>query len=381
MKSSPQKQSAATAEVHEEAGGNVKVTLRGLLDARTTTACWRELEDKLHGRRVTSLDIDASQLTFGGSIGVALVSHLNAGGMTPGAKTNLHGLKKEIQEMADMFAAAKLPERRPKQFLPARIAEKTGAMTKSFLVDLKDHVAFLGGLVAALPIALFQPKRMRWHEVGRVMEKAGANALPVISLFSFLVGVVLALEAAQPLQKIGAEIFIADMIGFASVRDIGPLVTAIMLAGRSGSAFAAELGMMKVNQELDALTTMGLNPMQFLVLQRVIAAVLLTPLLTVYSMVTSIIGGMLIMRSMGLSPMRIYQEIIAHVQLNDFVVGLEKSLLFGMIIGGIGCLRGLQTQEGPRAVGLSTTRSVVASIMLVILTNTIFSTVDYLLNQ
>jgi phospholipid/cholesterol/gamma-HCH transport system permease protein len=380
MESSPNNQSAS-AEVHEEGGGNVKVTLHGLLDARTTAACWRELEKQLHGRRVTSLDIDASQLTFGGSIGVALVSHLSAGGMTPGAKTHLHGLKKEIREIADMLATATLPESRPKRSLPARIAEKTGAMTKSFLLDLRDHVAFLGGVMAALPIALVHPKRMRWREVRRVMEKAGADALPVISVFSFLVGLVLALEAADPLRKLGAEIFIADMLGFASVRDTGPLVTAVMLAGRSGSAFAAELGTMKVNEELDALTTMGLNPMQFLVLQRVVATLLLTPLLTVYSMLTSIIGGMVIMRSMGLPPMMIYQEIIARVKLHDFAVGLEKSIVFGLIIGCIACLRGLQTGEGPRSVGISTTRSVVAGIMLVILANTIFSTIENFLNK
>lgn len=380
MESSPNGQSAATAEVHEEAGGNVKVTLRGLLDARTTAACWRDLEEKLHGRHVTSLDIDASQLTFGGSIGVALVSHLNAGGMTPGAKTSLHGVKKEIREMADMIATAQLPAPPPRASLPARFFEKTGAITKSFLRDLKDHVAFLGGLIAALPVALLEPKRMRWREIRRVMEKAGADALPVVSLFSFLVGLVLALEAADPLRKLGAQLFIADMLGFASVRDTGPLVTAVMLAGRAGSGFAAELGTMKVNEELDALTTMGLNPMQFLVLQRIIAALLLTPLLTLYSMVTSIIGGMMVMRSMGLPPMMIYQEIIGRVELHDLAVGLEKSVVFGFIIGSIGCLRGLQTQEGPRSVGLSATRSVVAAMMLVILANTIFSAIENLLS-
>lgn len=381
MERSPKDPSPATAEVREEAGGTVTVTLRGLLDARTTAACWRELEEKLRGRHVKSLDIDASQLTFGGSIGVALVSHLNAGGMTPGAKTNLHGVKKEIREMADRIAAGELPERRPERSLAARIVDETGAKMRSFLLDLKDHVAFVGGLLAALPLAFLRPKRMRWREIRRVMENAGANALPAISLFSFLVGLVLALEAAQPLRKLGAELFIADMIGFASVRDTGPLVTAIMLAARSGSAFAAEIGTMKVNEELDALTTMGLDPMRFLVLQRVIAALILTPLLTMYSMVTSIAGGMMIMRTMGVPPMAIYEEIIGRVKLHDLAVGLEKSLVFGLIIGGIGCLRGLQTQEGPRSVGVSATRSVVASIMLVILANTFFSAIENLLNQ
>jgi len=222
---------------------------------------------------------------------------------------------------------------------------------------------------------------MRWPEIRRVIEKAGANALPVISIFSLLVGLVMALEAARPMEKLGAEIFIADMIGFSAFRDIGPLVTAIMLAGRSGSAFAAELGTMKVNEELDALTTMGLNPMQFLVLQRIIAAVLLTPLLTLYAMLMSIVGGIIVMSFFGFPPLMIYHEIVARVQLHDFILGMEKSAVFGLIIGGIGCLRGLQTKEGPRAVGVSTTRSVVASIMLVILANTIFSAVEYVLKK
>lgn len=381
MDTSPNDQGAATAEVREEPGGAVKVTLRGLLNARTTAACWRDLEKRLHGRHVTSLDIDASQLTFSGSIGIALVSHLNAGGMTPGAKTNLHGLKKEIREMADVFPAAQLPGRRRERSLPAMIAEETGATVRAVVHDLKDHAAFIGGLVAALPIALVRPRRMRWREIRSVMEKAGANALPVVSIFSFLVGLVLALEAAQPLRQMGAEIFIADMIGFSSFRDTGPLVTAVMLAGRSGSAFAAEIGTMKVNEELDALTTMGLDPMQFLVLQRVVAALLLTPLLTTYSMVTSILGGVIFMRFLGFAPMMIYQEIVSRVQLHDFFVGLEKSVVFGLIIGGIGCLRGLQTGEGPRAVGVSTTRSVVACILLIILADTVFSTFDYFVKK
>jgi len=159
------------------------------------------------------------------------------------------------------------------------------------------------------------------------------------------------------------------------------MVAAIMLAGRSGSAFAAELGTMKVNEELDALTTMGLDPMQFLVLQRIVAALVLTPLLTLYSMLMSIIGGVMVMRFMGFPPLMIYHQIVARVGVHDFVLGLEKSVVFGLIIGGIGCLRGLQTGEGPRAVGVSTTRSVVASIMLVILADTVFSTVEYFLNK
>lgn len=381
MQTSPEAQNGATAEVREQSGGAVTVILRGLLDAQSTGTCWRNLEKELHGRKVTSLDIDAGEAKFSGSIGIALVSYLNSGGMTPGAKTNLHGLKKEMQEMTEMFPAEEPEKPHAEPSLFRRVMEETGEAARSFLLDLRDQVSFLGGVVAAVPIALIFPKRMRWREIRRVIEKAGANALPVISVFSLLVGLVMALEAGRPMEKMGAEIFIADMIGFSALRDTGPLVTAIMLAGRSGSAFAAELGTMKVNEELDALTTMGLDPMQFLVLQRIIAAVVLTPLLALYAMLMSIIGGIIVMRFFGFPPLMIYHEIVARVQVHDFVLGVEKSIVFGLIIGGIGCLRGLQTKEGPRAVGVSTTRSVVASLMLVILANTVFSAVEYALKK
>ena len=209
------------------------------------------------------------------------------------------------------------------------------------------------------------------------MEVAGANALPIVAIISVLVGVVTVLEAAHPLAKFGAQIFLADMIGFSSLRDTGPVVTAILLAGRSGAAFAAELGTMKVNQELDALTTMGLNPVRFLVVQRLAAAVLLTPLLTLYAMLMGILGGILVMRSLGFPPLMIYHQILGRVGLSDLAVGLTKSAIFGSIIGGMACLRGLQTGQGPSAVGVSATRSVIACILLIILANTLYSAAQY----
>ncbi|HXT11496.1 MAG TPA: ABC transporter permease [Candidatus Angelobacter sp.] len=374
-------QSSASVDLREEAGGALTIALHGLLDARSTGRCWRDLEEKLRRRRVKSVVVDAGDASFSGSIGIALVSHLQSGGMTPGAKVDVRGLKDEIRKMIEMFPSESAVGAGREPSLLWRIPEEIGELVRSFALDLKEQIAFLGGLFVALPVVLVRPRRMRWREVRRVLEKAGANALPVISIFSWLVGLVLALEAAQPLKHMGAEIFIADMIGFSSLRDTGPLVTAIMLAGRSGSAFAAEIGTMKVNEELDALTTMGLSPMRFLVVQRVVAALLLTPLLTLYAMLMGIIGGVVVLRFMGFPPLMIYHEIVARVGLNDFAVGMFKSLIFGFIIGGIGCMRGLQTKEGPRAVGVSTTRSVVASIMLVIFANTIFSMADYFLNQ
>jgi phospholipid/cholesterol/gamma-HCH transport system permease protein len=222
---------------------------------------------------------------------------------------------------------------------------------------------------------------MRWGEVRRVIETAGANALPLVGLVSWLMGLVTALESVRPLERFGAQLLVAEMIGFASIRDIGPIITGIMLASRSGSGFAAELAAMKVNQELDALEAMGVEPIRFLVLQRVIGALIFTPLVSFYAMLLAMVDGMMIMALVGFPPRMVYYEILSRTRLSDLGVGLVKSVVFGLIVGAVGCLRGMQAQAGPQAVGLSATRSVVASIMLIILFNTFYSSANYFLSS
>jgi phospholipid/cholesterol/gamma-HCH transport system permease protein len=382
MKASDQPESALVSDLRAQPGGVVTLTLHGRLDLQSTAACWRELEARLRPLHPTSVEVEASQLEAAGLIGVALLRYLKEGGMSPGANVAIRGLNPELRKLLDSFTSEDFRAARPparKKSKLSQLPEELGSGVRGLWKDLREQIAFIGSVAAALPAALVHPRRMRWSEILRIGEAAGANALPVVGLFSFLVGLVLALEAAKPLAQFGAQIFIADMVGFASIRDTGPMVTAIMLAGRSGSAFAAELGSMKVNGELDALTTMGLEPVRFLVVQRVLAALLLTPLLTLYAMLLSIVGGLLILRFQGFPPLMIYHQIVARVHLNDLGVGLGKSLVFGLLVGGIGCLRGLQTGQGPQAVGVSTTRSVVAGIVLIILADTLFSTVQYFL--
>jgi phospholipid/cholesterol/gamma-HCH transport system permease protein len=368
------------AQLEDHGNGQWAVLLRGSLNSETVGPCWRRLRKDLSREKIRSLTVNATDATIEGMIGIALLRYLLSGSMTPGATVELVGVNDETRALMDTFAPAEHVEQAHRPPLQVRVPEEVGTFVRSLLRDFYEQLAFVGALTAAIPNAIIQPRRLRWQEIRRVFEKAGANALPVIALFSFLVGLVMALEGARPLRNLGAEIYIADIIGFSSFRSTGPLVTAIMLAGRSGSAFAAELGTMKVNEEIDALTTMGLDPVRFLALQRVIAAVFLTPLLTMYAIVMSVFGGIVVMRFLGFPPLMIFHEIISRVGLRDFAVGMEKSVIFGVIIGGVGCLRGLQTKEGPRAVGASTTSSVVTSIMLIILANTIYSTIIYLLD-
>jgi phospholipid/cholesterol/gamma-HCH transport system permease protein len=206
------------------------------------------------------------------------------------------------------------------------------------------------------------------------------NALPIVSLISLLLGLVIAFEAGLVLKIFGAQIFIANMIGIVMIREFGPIFTAIIFAGRSGSAFAAEIGTMKVNEELNALETMGLDPLRFLVIQRVFAGTMLMPVLATYSMALGVLGGIIVMMGMGFPLAQIWSQLQGAVGVKDVFVGVSKSFVFGAIVAGLGCLRGMQTREGPNAVGDSTTRAVVAGILMIIIVDAVYAVLTYVLN-
>jgi phospholipid/cholesterol/gamma-HCH transport system permease protein len=196
---------------------------------------------------------------------------------------------------------------------------------------------------------------------------------------SFLFGLILAFQSAIPLKQFGAQIFVVNILGIAVTRELGPLMTAIILAGRTGSAFAAELGTMKVNEELNALDTMGLEPVQFLIAPRIVAAITMVPLLVVLADFAAIAGGGLVMRSMGYTWVALANQLQNAVSLGDVFGGLFKSLFFGLLVAAIGCLRGLETANGAQAVGVSATRAVVSGIFLILFADTVFSVMFYML--
>jgi phospholipid/cholesterol/gamma-HCH transport system permease protein len=221
---------------------------------------------------------------------------------------------------------------------------------------------------------------VRWRDVWRIAEKAGVDALPIVALISFLLGMILAFQSAVPMKRFGAEIFVADLIGLSMLRELGPLMTAILLAGRSGAAFAAEIGTMRVNQEVDALTTMGLDPVRFLVTPRIIAALMMTPLLVLFANVVGLVGGALTMTTFSIPFVTFIKEVDTAVTMNDFLAGFVKSFVFAILIAGIGCLRGLQTRAGASAVGDSATRAVVSGIILLVVVDGMFALAYYVLD-
>ncbi len=287
-------------------------------------------------------------------------------------------------EFQTLLAAFPTPE--ALAALPTPPAERgasfgeVGAATTSMFADVAAQLRFIGGVVQGFAAVLRRPRLMRWREVAVVFEKAGVNALPIVSLISLLMGLVIAFQAAQPLEMFGAQIFIADMIGLVMIREFSPIFTAIIFAGRSGSAFAAEIGTMKVNEELNALETMGLDPMRFLVIQRVFAGTMLMPVLAAYSMLLGVFGGVLVMLTMGFTLSQVWAQLVGALHVRDVLVGVSKSFVFGAIIAGLGCLRGMQTKEGPNAVGDSTTRAVVAGILMIIVVDAVYSVLTYVLH-
>ena len=360
--------------------GFARLVLVGCLNAQNAAVSWNRLEQESRMAGLEKLEVDATELGFCDGAGLALLRYLSMGLMTPNATVTIRGLEPGLEQLFQGFTLADYKTLRPSPAAKCHsIPDEMGSGIRQAASDLQEQVEFLGSVTRNLVPVLSDRRLTRWPEVRRVFELAGANAVPIVSLVSILVGLIIAFESAQTLAKFGAQIFVVNMIGIIMVRELGPLLAAVLLAGRSGSAFAAEIGTMKVNEELDALQTFGLDPIRFLVVQRIIAAVLLTPLLAIYATFLGVMGGALVAFALGFPWSLIFHQLTSTLKLSDIGFGLSKGVVFGVIVSAVGCLRGLQTQEGPSAVGISTTRAVVTSIVLIVMADAVFSVLFYAL--
>ena len=235
-------------------------------------------------------------------------------------------------------------------------------------------LSFVGETALAFAASVMQPARWRWRQVLFNIRSAGWDALPIVGLLSFLLGVVVAYQGADQLRQYGANIFVADLVGVSMLREFAPLITAIIIAGRSGSAYAAQIGTMAVTEEIDALRTLGIAPLELLVLPKVIALVIALPLLTVFADALGVFGGMLMARSqLGVGFPEFLDRFVKAVSMTTYFIGLAKAPVFAAIIAIVGCFQGLRTQGSADSVGRQTTRAVVQSIFLVIVADALFS--------
>jgi phospholipid/cholesterol/gamma-HCH transport system permease protein len=372
--------SPAASLAVSDVDGKRELRLAGRLDAYSIAGVWPDARAALDAAPNVPVLIETSRVEYCDGGGIAMLVDLLRQPRRPEAKVSVVGLKPQFETLLDQFDPAAL------RVAPTEHAERLHTVAEigraALIVgrDLRLQIAFIGETSSALWFAITHPHRVRWKDVWYICEQVGVNALPIVALISFLLGIILAFQSAVPMRQFGAEIFVADLVGLSILRELGPLMTAILLAGRSGAAFAAEIGTMKVNEELNALTTMGLDPVRFLVVPRIIAALLMMPLLVIFSDLIGILGGALTMVSFNIPISAFLHEVDSLVDVKDLLAGLAKAPVFAILIAGIGCLRGLQTQTGASAVGISATRAVVSAIILLVVVDGIYAFVYYLLD-
>ena len=293
---------------------------------------------------------------------------------TQGVEIDAEGLPKGAQRLLKLATA--VPERKGARRAAERLDFLTLVGTESLALWQSggQMLEFLGEALRSLGRLLVGKARFRRSDLMEIVFECGAAALPIVTLIAFLVGLILAFVGAVQLQQFGAQIYVANLVGIAMAREMGALMTAIIMAGRTGAAFAAQLGTMQVNEEIDALTTFGLSSMEFLVLPRMIALILMMPLLCIYADLMGILGGAIVgIGMLKLSVAEYVNQTVHGVQLTDFAVGIAKSSVFGVLVAIAGCLRGIQCGRSASAVGLAATSAVVTGIVFIISTDGIFA--------
>jgi phospholipid/cholesterol/gamma-HCH transport system permease protein len=360
----------------ERSGEETILALAGRLDDAAVAGCWSEAMAAARTAR-DGVRVDCKAVDFCGGAGLALlmaleeVSHERKKGF---AVTNL---SVRFRAMYDGIDRRKLEQPEVPEREDFGLVTSVGEAVAGRVGEWKEDAEFVGEVSAGLSGLGRDPRRLRLREWWVIVEKAGTNALPIVALISFLMGMIMAFQAAMPMRQFGVDIFVVNLVALAMTRELGPIMTAIVLAGRSGSAFAAEIGTMKVNEEVAALTTMGLSPVRFLAVPRVLAGIVVTPVLTIYSMAIGVAGGLFVMMLLGFPLSTLLHQLSGSLRVDDVLAGLIKSFFFGAVVAGVGCMRGLQTGSGAAAVGDSTTRSVVTGIFLIVVLDAIFAVVYY----
>ena len=360
-------------------GGTLTLIMTGRWDSDTTGKWWQRGQQILTQGKPRRLVIDASEVSYCDGAGVAFLIDLQQLQIRIGGDATIQGLQEEFRRLLDIYGDISINRPPGRRREPLSIIEQVGKAAVELWRDLQALLTFVGELALTLLRAARHPRLVRWKDAWLVAEQSGVDALPIIALIGVLLGLILAFQSAIPMRRFGADIFVADLLGIAMLREMGPLITAIILAGRSGSAFAAELGTMKVREEIDALRTMGLEPVRFLVLPRVIAAVAMIPVLTVFANLFGLMGGAIVMRSLGYPLVTYVNQVLSAVTVGDLMGGLLKSFVYGIVVAAVGCLRGLETRTGASAVGQSTTSAVVSGIVLIAIVDGLFAVVFYAL--
>jgi len=358
--------------------GEMVLTLSGRLDLNSLEPVVDRTRQALERERPRRLTVDLAGVEYLDSAGALALLLIEQEGGHQGTEVVLRGMDTRaagIKALISPRALAKPPLIAESRSLG--VIDQVGQATLEIAADLGRMVSFLGEFVLAGLRCLAQPKRVRWGDVLLYMQRVGVDGLPIVGLISFLMGLIIAFMSSLQLSSFGANIFVASLVALAMVRELGPIITAILVAGRSGSAFAAEIGTMVVNEEVDALQVMGYDPLTFLAMPKVLATAIVVPLLTLYSDLLAVVGGMLVgVLGLDLTLYTYVQQTAKSLDVGDLMTSLLKSLCFAVIIAGVGCQRGFQVRGGAQAVGKATTSAVVTAMFLIIVTDSLFAIIQ-----
>lgn len=355
--------------------------LSGTLDIHSTAQIWQQCINAQEKFKPKQIIINAEKLEYCDGAGLALLSELKARQTAINQTCEINNLLPRLQKLLDMIVRKEpvFSKAITKIRFSDRMLMKFGFLAVGVAGYARDDIKFIGKICYEFFQSVFHPRSLRWKDVWKTMQLVGPDALPIVALLGLLIGFISAFQSAIPLGKFGAQIYIGSLVGISLVREMGPLITAVILAGRTASSFAAEMGTMKINQEIDALTTMGIDPVKFLILPRIIATTLMTPLLNIFLIFFGLVGCGIVMHILGFSHELFLQQLQGIITVQDVIGSLIKATTFGMLIATIGCFHGIKTNFGASAVGKSTTQAVVAAIIMIVFVDGIFAAVFYAL--
>jgi phospholipid/cholesterol/gamma-HCH transport system permease protein len=370
----------------EGAGGSISISAGEKGEARLSLAGRVYLDDvasltrqvgALFAKNPGHLTVDLSRLEEADTSGAIFLLTMEDEARRRSIPFEFVHMPQQVRGIIDLIDRdAVRPAPFPPRARPQGFFEAVGKITARFFDDLGQTITFGGTLLSEVALGLLHPSSVRWRDVVVYMKKVGVDGMPILGLISFLMGLIIAFMSSLQLKQFGANMYVASLVAIAMVRELGPIMTAVLVAGRSGSAFAAEIGTMVVNEEVDSLTTMGFNPIRFLAVPKILAAAAMVPLLTLFSDLFAILGGMCV-GIVGLDlTFHTYTELTSWaLTVKDVLNGVIKSLTFAVLIAGIGCQRGFAVRGGAQAVGDAATSAVVSGLFLIILTDSTFAVI------
>jgi phospholipid/cholesterol/gamma-HCH transport system permease protein len=365
----------APLRVEDGEGGELRLKLRGSLTVAVLREVVHGASGGMAGSAATTVAVDLGGVGYLDSAGALAVLKIEAEARARGMKVTFLGGSSEASRIIALVQSG-LPARAAPPRPSPGLLVKIGETSRALVLDAAGVLVFLGELLRSLFRLFLRPRSVRWEDWLFFMRRAGLVGLPIVGLLSFLLGMVIAFMTSLQLRQFGANAFIPTLVGVAMVKELGPIMTAVLVAGRSGSAFAAEIGTMKVNDEVDALTVMGFDPVEFLAVPRVLAALVVVPLLTLYADFFGMAGGMLVgVAGLDLTAHTWIQQTAKGLKVFDFASSYVKSVAFAFLIAGIGCQRGFEARGGAEAVGERTTSAVVTGLFLIIVADAFFAIV------